>query len=462
MKKVNFNVDGKFIADLAREKVTEGDWQDAINFLIDSFIGMNIEHAIDLITCKYDLTGVNDILTCDIDQKYKKNYYKEIDYLYRNYFYYEGYWIQPYYVIDNFGIYDMYNKEGCLRKVIYDENKKYIGIYGRERSYLRNHNDISIRIDNYEHPILCKKIKNCPIPHFWFKRFKDPDRLIKFVNNKDNITRYGYKQWSYDNPDHKYALQNATKNPIIINEKNYNNDSSTNQQQSINIEELFLKIKNQADAQENGWVDILDRNKKRWRVARGALEGWSLGDWIEKTNALSWDIVSPLNIKIDGDNPYHTDIVISAGIKQLDNFYDEYFDFNSALYQEAEKICADYLNVNCRVLSGKGYVSGILCELLQYELWRDAKTPVVIFPNASANMHMYAIEVWKRGGVIIVPTGGKLCHLATISREYDGKLIQYSKCNELKNKKALITVDLSNSTINITPISDIRMINNDL
>ena len=58
---LSFSIDGKWLADLCRTRLKEGDYQHALKIL-DALDGLTLDNKIDILKGKKDLIGINDML----------------------------------------------------------------------------------------------------------------------------------------------------------------------------------------------------------------------------------------------------------------------------------------------------------------------------------------------------------------------------------------------------------------
>lgn len=111
---VHFDVEGKFIADLARDRVSEGAWVSALSLLRESFEGLTHEEAVAILKGESDLTGWNSdeagirIVELGPDSEAALTMRERLDWLYGNVFKHDGTYWKPYATVTSWGREDYY------------------------------------------------------------------------------------------------------------------------------------------------------------------------------------------------------------------------------------------------------------------------------------------------------------------------------------------------------------------
>lgn len=197
------------------------------------------------------------------------------------------------------------------------------------------------------------------------------------------------------------------------------------------VKEEIIK---QANAMgENGWLRIdLPPEAKRGdhiMVPRGAFEMWAVARSGGGHLATPWKAVSWPGTKMMGDDQFHTDWMIGAGL-ELDCF-DDYLDksveaFRNAFFHAKFKIEEKLLNFRCSVLLQGPFVDGMVIHAEKpnenlLRLMNDANSydekPILIIPDARPEWIDLALEVFNRNGALIVEKGGSMAHLVSVFRD---------------------------------------------
>jgi hypothetical protein len=195
----------------------------------------------------------------------------------------------------------------------------------------------------------------------------------------------------------------------------------------------------QADAAgETGWMEIdvpaSIASTGKLRVPRGAFEQWAVSRCGGGHLAEPWKSVSPPGMKQMGDDVFHSDWMLGAGL-DLDAMRlsapDE--SLRTAAYDAFYAIQRRLLNFRCAVLLTGPFVSGRVfvpesADDLPTPASGDDLPPVVLLPNAGPDYLEVALEALDFGGAVIVEQGGEMAHLVTVLREkHQGPIVRVPK-----------------------------------
>jgi len=144
-------------------------------------------------------------------------------------------------------------------------------------------------------------------------------------------------------------------------------------------------------------------------------------------------------IKMYNDNPFHTDVMLGAGL-DYSSAYREFDSFEaSALFEAEQKIKDEYhdlISFDFVILSNKFRSSDFNAMVYEYDpplkngVWSNShissferkksrNISCVVIPHAGVEFELAT----KNADVIITERGGKLSHLATVTREKGEKLL---------------------------------------
>lgn len=160
---------------------------------------------------------------------------------------------------------------------------------------------------------------------------------------------------------------------------------------SPEIATLRKMVVEQADSMgEDGWSEISVPAKVapsgRLRVPRGAFEMWA----VERSNGahltVGWKPVSPSGLKIMGDDPYHTDWMLGAGLGLHDMRYSE--ALCKAAYAAKAEVERRLLGFDCSILLHGPAVTGRVWSPMSSserppEADEDGLPPVMVVRSAS-------------------------------------------------------------------------------
>jgi hypothetical protein len=191
--KLHFKVTGKFITQHTRDKVIEGDWEDAIRFLVEYLHGMDFNIAISILSGKQRLTGDSSIgvkLEKDSDSS---DYLKRLNWVYRGYFQHsDRQWYVPYAITNSFG-----ERDFSFFKSDYP--------FSRARYYLNNKEKDKIfglkckQFEGYEKAVLFELVKSPPI---WIQIKRTAQEAL---DGMSSVEVRGHYEWYGEQEKPKFA-----------------------------------------------------------------------------------------------------------------------------------------------------------------------------------------------------------------------------------------------------------------
>jgi hypothetical protein len=197
------------------------------------------------------------------------------------------------------------------------------------------------------------------------------------------------------------------------------------------VERIRAEVVAQADAQgENGWLEIdvstKIRENGRLRVPRAPFELWAVARAGAGHLVTPWKIVSPIGLKQDGDDRFHSDWLIGAGFGIHDMMSFISYEHSRLLRDAAEDASFDIqqrvLNFECAVLMPGEFRSCKVCvpqnpgDLPSEQDFQD-HGPAVLLPDAGPDWVDVAYAALQMQGAVIVERGGSMAHLITVMRE---------------------------------------------
>ncbi|WP_210242336.1 PEP-utilizing enzyme [Mesorhizobium sp. B2-6-4] len=188
------------------------------------------------------------------------------------------------------------------------------------------------------------------------------------------------------------------------------------------------------------WIEM-EFNGKTIRFPRAPFENWCLWRTDGAHLAPPWQIVSPQGVKMMGDDPYHTDFLIGAGLEPDAMMRDRMF--NDAVFKLRGEVQQEKMGFECAVLSGKGSAWGtVVHPKVGDSLPDDA---IVVLKSASAKYLDLALQA--KG--VIVERGGEMAHLITVAREKDAIIVRVPDALKIYPADASVTIDASEGKVTL-------------
>jgi phosphohistidine swiveling domain-containing protein len=160
-----------------------------------------------------------------------------------------------------------------------------------------------------------------------------------------------------------------------------------------------------------------------------------------------WKIICSESMKMLNDNPMHSDWWFGAGLTAED-YKAEKHPVDVAAWAYASQFARDK-DQQCIKLGGSGRVSGAVVFPGPNEGVPAGSIAVV--PYAGPAYEMALLSACKGGaGAVISAVGGKLAHLAIVSRELDARLVVMDGAMTAFKPGQIVTLDLDKCIIETT------------
>lgn len=424
---VNFSVEGGFITEHFRSLVSEGEWRKAFEGLKDSLVGITTDQVYSVLSGHSKLEGVNHIDMVE-DTAYQNNeWVKEQYYPYtRDICLIDGKLYQHYNTVEALNQDDVQGAldDICLKSVPANGSASVPLVFNMHRAlqYADNKfNDLALIIG--EDWYLFKPVENEPSYPAWLSR-KDYENLIEPLSKlvqqaKEELDDHEeYANSHFDEVRAAEATKALTGAKSGLDE--YMQQTMEADSALADIDGLKQRIAEQAD-KKGGWLELVDKKTgKQYRIPKNAFLRWCLND-NPMYDTIDWSAISPRTLKSAGDDPNHTDWWLFTGEEltqaQNDDVPAVRFFFNQR-HKWHEKMTGSNIKPLLRG-SHKGFDKAYV---------RHVDTPdkidfinendVIVIPNASPDFEAVAHRCAEKGSILITETGGKLCHLATIGREF--------------------------------------------
>jgi phosphohistidine swiveling domain-containing protein len=224
---------------------------------------------------------------------------------------------------------------------------------------------------------------------------------------------------------------------------------------TVDVDMLKARIIAQAG---DDWIEFPLDDGRVIRAPRTPFLHWALG--IHGRHLLpDWEPVAPFGLKMQHDDPYHSDWMIGAGIdlwswhgNRNQGIPEDDTLINGATNQRFD-LQITMLDFKAAVLSGTGRAQGYVMHPKPNEglgidttpgRWnsRDRDLRIVVIPHAGPEYVQAAIEAHSRGGAVITERGGAMAHLVNVGREQNVKIVRVEGALKLyPDHMTWVTVD---------------------
>ena len=444
--KVCFVVSGEFLTSHARCLVLEGNWRDAVKFLVESVDGMDWNTTFDILSGKMRLTeDPSGTLILEKDSRMScKAYLEETEEVYGGCYKYKGRWYEPYACVDCYGQPDFsfisrkgvdccgqpdfsfINRKGVAEEPLSDEfgleakhkrrEPMVLGNGGRALYYADDiYRDevfdlcVGDGIGEWVRAVLFHRVNEPPI---WMpSSTRAQQALDSYLNSGRKLQIRGYR------PDPRQVEDPLARKGFAP---------------ALCVEYDFKGLQ----------VEILKQNKLlggkffkigKLKIPYAPFEAYAMRRY-DRIEMSKWVPVSHSGIKIYGDDPYHSDWVIGAGLTS-ENYEKETKKQSEGIYDKLEKIQRDLYNYHCLVLLGRGKASGSI----YFPEETGSGDGIAVIP--SLDPKFLPLVIMARG--IITEAGGKMAHLVSVMKEREMPIVRMKNaCSRLEGfQSAIIDCD---------------------
>ena len=485
-KVVHFSVEGAFVVNFARDQVLSKDWRGALRTLQQvTTPALSLDQAVDILSGKSTLVekGQKMVLqpqdpACPKLKRYLNTaHWQNAGLLER-----DGEFYQPYAQIVAFGRDD---RRPVMERLEQDCDWMTVQAFqqARARHYMDKPFDDIACFDTGSHPVLMKRVQG---PAFWQPTFTDTESaMAHYMEHRNGLEDRGadsygvafntvdfYLQAAQAGylsdadvmlPDDEYAVLQR----IIEMRSNFDDNKggdgpdenpwySDERKFDDAVEALVWKFKVDRVAEKNGGFFELkvkgyrEEHPEFYRIARVPFLHWAkqygYQDRFKGGELPEWPRVCPSGLKMGGDNPMHTDWFVSSGLP-LRAAYDHDHPINKAAWKQAS-MWQDTEGLKCLKLAGKGKVTGpVVFPKAGEGVFAGS---IAVVSHAGPDYELALISACKNDtGAVIAAVGGKLAHLAIVSRELGARLVVVDEALSKFKEGELVTLDLDTGEVKI-------------
>lgn len=438
-----FTVDGDWLADFARTRVIEGRWDHAVK-LLETLHGISMDQIIAVLKGDATLTG-DSTTGIGFKKANDKKHKQRLDYMFGGAWNNGGRYMRPYALVTAWGPDDMVEKVTSRGRwqhtSIYYANdpQRDVCLHLKCENDVFDHGDVLwAEVTNFPHLIVDASHEAQEALDLWRKDHKLEGRGYmggrEYRNEVDGmLTNFptapaGHKESALEKHGITRTFEdNVPETPLSRLFKEPPTE--------LELQEMAAKIREQAG---DDWLQVNDELK----VPRAPFENWCLWRGDGAHLAMPWKCVAPSGLKMFGDDPYHTDFMLGAGL-ELDAMRDDN-ELSRQIWDLRHKVQEEKLGFKCAVLCGTG-VSAELKAVHPKPGESCEQDEVAVIPNAGPDY----VAAANTAGAVITEQGGAMAHLVTVNREKDTKIVRVPKARELYPVGMHLVVDCSKGDVHV-------------
>lgn len=402
---MSFSIEGQFLTEFVRGLVLDGEWRKALDSLKDSLPGMTTDQAVSILDGSKRLVGVNNLELVDQDQDDPElaNYLNTLEFQFRSIVEWKFKHYRPYAYVSNFGREDIPKDGGPLRpkKKENTTGRPSISVSAKRALHYADdpENDIVVFLEVNQNnivkdqPVLFKRVdRDLPV---WMKTNRDFQITLEdnWLQDRGYTQKYGTNQEL-----HEMRIKSGDVDLV----------------ETPDPSQLRPVILAQAgdDFVEHTFPDPVGTVK----IPRVPLWNWAMSR--TGREPLPWTVISPMGVKMLGDDRIHSDWMIGAGIN-LDAYGDE--QYRAAQYELLRDIQKQEMGFDVSYLVvGKMGASGVITHPKEGDICTPEQ--IAVIPNAGTRWY----ETVRNAAGIICENGGAMSHLAVVGLE-EGLLVALQK-----------------------------------
>jgi phosphohistidine swiveling domain-containing protein len=462
-----FKIDGEWLTEHSRNLVLEGRVDHAFKTLTDGLDGFGYDHAVALLRGDTKLVGVNDLELEDDDAT---EYKSKLKWMYGGVFVTSsGKHFRPYAVVTSWGAKDIVDNASPIpnrygSEITNPQFKSARASFLRDGRFYADdpQNDIvrhvNIRTGQMSkernlplgegEAVLCRQVDNFP---YMLMNNCGMDAVNAAIQELFVVGRTLDERGACDDdppPSVKTTLFDAESSLKAARNDEVRRANVAAVLESMNnktVEEYRKIILEQA---AGDLFDLTFENRAGESVTvsipRAPFENWAL--W--RTNATKlakpWNKVSRSGMKMQGDDPYHTDWMIGAGL-DLNAMHDEE-NFASVAYEAMWNLQSEKGRFKASILCGSKLVSGEVVFPKHGEAVQAHQ--IAVIPNAGPDYVAAAMS----GAGVITEQGGAMAHLVTVSREKDVTIMRVEDARKLYPEGTIVTLNPSSGEVHVSMV----------
>jgi len=480
-KTLHFSVEAEVIVDLARDKVLSRDWRGAVRLLTEVMVPpMKLDDAVGILSGKLtivDTEGGMCLAEQDPECAKFKRYWNTAHWQQAGILERGGEFYQPYAEITSFSRED---EKQVITRLRDQEDWCSVEMFRQERAriYMDMPFDDIACFDTGGAPVLMKRVQG---PAFWMPTFTDPALAMKHYrkHRKGNLKEISHTYLAVAPASLDFYLEAALMGALtdvdelmpaidqqmlaktIKMRAEFDNNPRPEENPWRSNETVFedavyamvwkYRVELQAE-KVGGFLEIpveryRDDAPEVYRVARAPFQIWAQQYGRSKVGVLpEWKVVCPSGLKMGSDNPMHTDWWVSSGLP-----FRAAYDHEHPLNKAAWKLAYQWQAVEgekCLKLAGSGKVTGPVVFPKAGEAVLAGSIAVV--SHAGPDYELALMSACKNDtGAVIAQVGGKLAHLAIVSRELGARLVVVDEAMTKFKEGELVTLNLDTGEVQI-------------
>lgn len=338
----------------------------------------------------------------------------------------------------------------------------------RVKHYAKSDNDLAVFISG-DIPnvrigprigILCEEVTDEP-PTYFDGIHATPDAAFANMINKHayQIDRYGYRTSYTGLFGHVQKNIDCFTDPLLEKDDLFDDywkayDAFFDAFSNAYYQDTKEKVLNRSMTDKFGWVELKDeKGSVLATVPRLPFMHWAFKETKGTDKLPRYKYVSSIGLKVDNDNPLHSDWMIGGGL-DLKEDYSHKSPIQAAANEAARKLQVEELDFECMVLASGNIVTGHIKHCTIDNADSVQAGDIVVIPKGSIDYQLHVQKAFEgTAGGVITTIANRVAHLVKVSREQGITMIVKPDAFETLPDGSLVTLNPDNGTIRLVSIN---------
>ena len=438
----HFSIDGEWFTGHVRDLVIEGRWDRAMKMLVQDIEGFGHDRAVQLLRGEMKLTGRDDLDF--VEDPDSEAYRKRLDWMFAGVFVDQyGQYLRPYAVVTSWCQYDFtdtanipltrgselakarQSARGLTRNPLVYADDPRTDVARKTRVPTNQMSEQRGLPLGEEEFVLCRRVENFPHLLIDAHRLNDIENAIKALHAAGIRLRETGAHLFFDNePKEKPAaktLADAREAFMSDPVKAAAIEAALERTRKKSEEELRARILEQAAGDFFNLTYTNRDGERTIQIPSAPFENWALWRTNGHAFAKPWTKVSSSGMKMQGDDPYHTDWMIGAGL-DLDAMHEHGSNLSDIAYDRMFRMQEEIMTFKSAILCGGDGGETVYGEVVHPKPNEEVKPgQIAVIPAANARY----LKAAMTAQAVIVERGGSMAHLVTVAREKGVLIMRY-------------------------------------
>ena len=453
MTTATFKVTSQHYTEMARNRVLDGEWREAVQILIEGFEGMTYDIAYSILNGTHNICSINGNL--EVIEELDKEYQEEVRDIYCNNKFYEM--NKLYEFVSDINLNDVH--EDIQQFGI---NHKPPAFYDYICQYMLNKNEKAFEVSQgkKKRVIVAFEVNSNTMPIWiskdWFcnsvKAYaqKHPnDVYIKsgFIEVSENQKKIKTPEKSFPSEISSVNEMSITDKITIMHAEQIAHDSGfqTIEEFSEHWRNIVMNAIKERGCEWKEFTYISDTNVEQIKYPYDLAVAYALNRTNIRGFAPKWEPICKSGLKIDNDSRLHSDLWLALGFNFDGLVYKSSTRENDILSSLMSNVQGQFIPKADITILNSANLNTFTGNIVFQHNKNITKNDILVIPQAGPEFEVQALKA----GMVISETGGKLAHLVIVGREFGLPLIRFDNAMKNLSEGMKVHIDFNNFKLEI-------------